>query len=240
MSLAPDQLAVLGIRPQLLRLQLWHACRQVQRGERSLDFALRHWTGIGNFLAADAEQLAVVIRDLEAICQAGLVEDPDGFVERASAYLQPLLEQADARRVPARHSWYGCFRADLAADGVTTNLHFYNACSPRSPFADPAALRGDLAACITAICRQHPQIAMVRCASWINNLAPFHSLFPDAYRQSLVETDPDGKTGLGWWGQFITKENTLNPERVALLKETGRFQYPRLAGICSLASMDVE
>lgn len=225
-----DEAAVLAIRPQLLELQLWHSCQEMRRGNQSLAFALTHWTGLTHFLLTDEALMTEVIASLTD--HHDTTEDPDGFVLQAVHYLQPLLDQADARRILNNHTWHDCFRADLAADGVTTNLHFYNACCPASLFADMAARRAELRSCLTAIYEAHPAITHVRCASWVNNLAPFRSLFPPEFTTSLEKTDPDGKSGLGWWGQFITKENQLHPERVAELKTTGRFHYHRLAGIC--------
>lgn len=41
-----------------------------------------------------------------------------------------------------------------------------------------------------------------------------------------------GMTGNGWWGQFITREGTLNRERAAALLATGEFRYPRMQAQC--------
>ncbi len=178
------------------------------------------------------DEVAASLTGLHAAADA-----PDTFADAGSRYLRPYLDHADAQRLPAIHTWHGCFRAELATDGITTNLHFYNACCPESPFADMAARRADLHACLADIAHQHPRITHVRCASWINSLPPFQSLFPQAYVESLEKTDPDGKTGLGWWGQFISKENRLNHHRVAQFKATGTFTYHRLAGVCLLTQL---
>ena len=40
--------------------------------------------------------------------------------------------------------------------------------------------------------------------------------------------------GLGWWGQFITHEVTLNERRAERLKQEQRFELVQYRGTCEL------
>ncbi len=228
----------------LFELQIYHACDRVVREGADLDFALRRWTMLPGFprrYLASAEELATHERRTLALIhacwdrQAGAVE-PQRIVEESRAWLAELIADVVARwrRLPPQNSWYGCFCTTHEPGQDLAAFHFYNCACPASPFTDADALRDDLRQCLLALRRESPQVRRIQCGSWVNNLSPIQALLPRAYRQSLVKTDPDGKSGLGWWGQFVSSDGGLNEQRAAELRATGIFHYARLLGHCSL------
>lgn len=228
----------------LFCLQLHHAYDRAARGLVDLDFAIRHWTMIPGFPTrynASPAELAETERRVLALVRAdwdsgGPRPDPARLVERSRAWLEPLVADVLARwrALPALDAWYGCFRYTIEPRPGLAAFHFYNCACPRSPFEDAAALRDDLRQCLLALRREAPQVSRIQCGSWVNNLPPIQALLPTSYVESLVETDPNGKAGLGWWGQFVARDGYLNEARAAELRGTGRFHYARLLGHCSL------
>ena len=43
--------------------------------------------------------------------------------------------------------------------------------------------------------------------------------------------------GLGWWGQFITHEVTLNERRAETLKQEQRFELVQYRGTCEFEDL---
>ena len=229
----------------LFELQLYHAFERAARGLVDLEFAIRHWTMLLSFptrynatsgeLASHEQRILGLVRDAWERSVAS--PDPAHLVEQTHRWLESMTAEVIARwrSLPAQATWYGCFRYTLEPKSDLAALHFYNCACPRSPFEDVEALRDDLRQCLLAIHCEAPEVQRVQCGSWVNNLARMQALFPRGYVDSLVVTDPNGRDGLGWWGQFVTKNGCLNESRAAELRATGRFHYSRLLGRCSLA-----
>lgn len=240
--------------PDLTRLALWHIFDRVVNGDASLEFALDAWTMVWFFcpwhISPDSPETTRtdrvlyrrIIHDLQELMEKHRQRrDSRRFCEESFAYLEPLSKEFDRehhRSSPRSPSWFGCI--GYATDPRNPSgaaLHFYNACCPESPFADKDALFDDMRQCVRHIRDAEPLVQMISCGSWINNLEPFLSLFPDPYASSLLVSDPNTKSGLGWWGQFIRKDGTLNEARADELRRTGRFPYARKRGECALAEL---
>ncbi|HWE06315.1 MAG TPA: hypothetical protein VG274_06375, partial [Rhizomicrobium sp.] len=135
---------------------------------------------------------------------------------------------------------FGAFAYDASEDYVA--LHFHNAYRPDSPFDHGEDLRRSLRTIVDDIRARELKIARIGVDSWINSVAPFQSLFPQAFAASLEPTDPDNKGGHGWWGQYISRTGTLNEKRAQRLRETRQFDVVRTHGECAyeLFRMHVE
>ncbi len=226
------------IYPQLIELQAAHVYDRVTRESADLTFALTHWTMLPSLLrheqaGANGDDTLVRLCDLyRAHRQSG---DASTYAAALADHVTPRMSQylADLRHDPsADHPWFGCFGYTVDEERRCVALHFYNAVCPASPFADPAALKDDLRQCVCAAALDVPDAQTAQCGSWINNLPRFLDLFPQAYASSLVETHPDGKSGLGWWGQFVTRNGGIHKERAHRLLSTGEFTYARMLGRC--------
>ena len=126
--------------------------------------------------------------------------------------------------------YFGCFRYDYANDGCV-HLHFHNLEAPNSPLADLSKRRRDLIQIIQEIEAKELRPISVHFDSWMNNLSTILELFPESFTRSLAASEEFPK-GYGWWGQFVTRDNRVHKRRAELMKETGRFEYPRLTGNC--------
>jgi len=229
----------------LFELQLYHACDRMAREGADLGWAITHWTMIPGFAGrylTSRRELAEAEQHILALVRAawerqGQPADPQRVVEDCRPWLYAFVAEGIARwrRLPPQHHWFGCFCATQEPDPRLAALHFYNCVCPESPFADGEALQDDLRQCLLALRRAAPAVERLQCGSWVNNLPPIQALFPPSYRHSLVQTDPDGKSGLGWWGQFVSSAGGLHQRRAAELRLTGNFHYARLLGRCSLA-----
>ena len=229
------------LRP-LAHLQAAHAFVRAARGDAPFPWALAHWTMLlGAYLGyglSPAEALrGRVTADLTwAHERHAPARDLAAFERQAAPVVDDLADDFLRRWLadPPPDTWYGCFRYDVEPEPGLISLHFYNAVMPVSPFADPEALADDLRQCLLAASRQVPDAERLQCGSWVNNLPPIRAVLPRRYVESLAPTDPDAKTGLGWWGQFVTSEGTIHTERAERLLATGEFRYPRLLGRCTL------
>lgn len=141
----------------------------------------------------------------------------------------PIFEQHQLER-----HFFGCFCYDFHPERAIVQLHFHNLETPQSPLADPAKRRADLQAIVRDVEQQGHAPQLVGFESWMNALAPVAALFPESFAKSLKAAEEFPK-GYGWWGQFVTKDGQINPKRAAMLKNTGRFEFARLNGVCPWA-----
>ncbi len=209
---------------------------------RRTDLLTRHWTMLSMVFqnavhtppALDNPAWAARIGVLEALfARYPGPADGDAFESRA---LDALVELLDAGWKAYAHSdaerrWFGCFRGDMDPATRCLSLHVRNAVRPQSPFEDLAERRTELRAICLEAERSGEPPGDVRCASWLNALPAFQSLFPQAYVASLKPEGPF-PTGLGWWGQMIGRDGAISRRRAEALRQTGQFEYPRLAGQC--------
>jgi len=229
--------------PPLVRLQAAHVYDRVSREGADLAFAFTHWTMLRALLNAEpggpgqGSVMATLCSLYERHREHG---NSKTFAGAVADFLAPIMREY-LEGLPqdrsADHPWFGCFGYTVDRNRRCVALHFYNAVCPQSPFANPHALRDDLRQCVLAAAADVPDAETARCGSWINNLPPFLALFPQTYVDSLVETDPDGKSGLGWWGQFLTSRGRINRARAERLLTTGEFTYARKLGRCAFGDL---
>ena len=139
--------------------------------------------------------------------------------------------------------WFGCFRYTVgkAADPPywperrddVAEIHIQNHVTPDSPFSDRrrlAAWMQELAADVEA---NAPHVTRIGTGSWLNASRHFLQVYPPGYAASLVRMSGERKSGLGTWGQFITRDLRLNAPRAQLLRAEQTFACPQAYGNCS-------
>jgi len=170
----------------------------------------------------------VLMRSRTAAERTVFVEDLwSRFGERwLRAY--PLFEAG----LSQRSDYFGCFRYEHGSGDAAIVLHFQNMAAPLSPLADLDKRREDLRRIVQDVEGKQLPVVCVRFDTWMNNLKPVLSLFPESFAHSLVPAEEFPK-GYGWWGQFITRAGELHSRRAELLMTQGRFEFARLDGQCS-------
>ena len=139
--------------------------------------------------------------------------------------------------------WFGCFRYTVgkAADPPywperrddVAEIHIQNHVTPDSPFSDRrrlAAWMQELAADVEA---NAPHVTRIGTGSWLNASRHFLQVYPPGYAASLVRLSGERKSGLGTWGQFITRDLRLNEPRAQLLRTEQTFACPQAYSNCS-------
>lgn len=128
-------------------------------------------------------------------------------------------------------------------------LHFYNAVSPRSPFADRETLLNSLADLAVDCRRHHSSVEWLWCSSWLNSREDFLSLFPDAWRNSATErtqrnadASSFGRARLNtdnWWGQFERRDGSFHAEMARRFEDSGYvFPYPNRRCCVRLSALE--
>ena len=158
--------------------------------------------------------------------------DQDRFERQTAAFLEPrLLASALGRDpIPTKRT-HGCFRWVWNDQRQGVYLHFHNTVKPKSPFEDLAARRAELRELAAEVESAGLCPGIVACASWINGLAAFRSLFPKSYAASLCPEGPY-PTSCGWWGQLVTHTGAVNRRRAERIRREGRFEHVRRIGCC--------
>ena len=114
-------------------------------------------------------------------------------------------------------------------------LHFRNYFAPDTPFNHRQELVVALLKIIDEVGHARPDVNRVQCATWLNNIEPFYSLFPDQWFKTSYVCPLEGNAG--WWGQFIDRNGQLHKGNVAKFKETGQFLYPNRHCRCDIIDL---
>ena len=171
-----------------------------------------------------------------------LYNEEEGDLEPLATQWVRMLEPESAQRDACLQPDFGkpnpftCFRYDHHADQRYVAMHFANAYLPLSPFDHMDRLFRSLGQIIDDISAKDLAVDVIGCDSWLDNATAFQKCFPPSFAESMTPTDPDGKTGYGWWGQFIDRTGSLHQGRARTLKRTRRFRYARMHAECAYNS----
>ena len=137
-------------------------------------------------------------------------------------------------------NWFGCFRYTVGDEGNShrVEVHIHNNVTPESPFSDKKRKFNWFKDLIQDIYQKHPEVKSIGTGSWLNNNNGFLELYPPEYKKSLVQITGEEKKGMGWWGQFIRKDLTLNEHRANILLKEKRFDCLVLQGVCKLKELE--
>ncbi|MFA9478487.1 hypothetical protein ACERK3_09285 [Phycisphaerales bacterium AB-hyl4] len=231
----------------MMTLQLRYACCVMQRENISLTEALCDHTELYSYcdfynpsLAPMADECFVrLAHELDQLRQES---DEATFAAHAwrqmVPHLEPRIEKdlAAAQTVIAQ-SFHG-FTYELVPEyfgadkPLYLTLHFRNDFGPDSPFNHrPTLIRG-LMNLLQEVQANHPTIDQVQCATWMNHLHAFTSLFPAEW--TARSNDCPYEPNAGWWGQFIDRRGQVHPRRAAILLSRGTFPYTNRHCRCSL------
>jgi hypothetical protein len=157
-------------------------------------------------------------------------------------YLKPTIESRCERDYfdQSKLAGYQCgfLRHNLKAndDGKTLGFHIANDCSPKSFFDDKSYIKKCFNELLD-IAEHKFNLTNISCASWLNSVPKWLSIFPQEWQNNLSEPDYDIKWHYGFWGQFINARGCFNAKNAAILRETGKMPFARRASFCSIKSM---
>ncbi|MSS73292.1 MAG: hypothetical protein EXS64_17650 [Candidatus Latescibacteria bacterium] len=80
---------------------------------------------------------------------------------------------------------------------------------------------------------QRPEVAVVRCGSWLNSVPPFLALFPASWMEN-PRPSSEVRYGLGHWGQFADRRGDFHTRNGAAFRATGAFPNPPLTCECPI------
>ena len=252
-----------ALKREMTDLCLWHAFQTARKGSGNFDECLYERTMIWRYLpwksrsitqdpVSEAnvlwqefrEGLAAIFTSFERAGDArAFTGAAMGFVvpmyeceeQYEDANAESLLEELIAR--DAAMNWFGCFRYTAEPDRDRAEIHIGNNTAPDSPFADRRRKFAWMQQLLEDAARNAPEIRRIGTSSWLNNYAAYTELFPASYRDSFVAASPGRMRGLGWWGQFITHEVTLNEPRAERLKQEQRFELVQYRGTCEFEDL---
>jgi hypothetical protein len=146
--------------------------------------------------------------------------------------IEPALEEYRERLDKVKARPYKCWESEVIHDAPKRiNLHFANAYQPRSPFSH---CRDDLIDTLKRMLddalREHQDVEVVVCSSWLNEFRPFQMLFPESWTKSF-EPVYDYWPTYGWWGQYMTHEGRFHRDNGRRFREMRR--HPLTAGEAS-------
>lgn len=132
--------------------------------------------------------------------------------------MEPRIDQDSRSNAAEPESPYGCWGSDVGESLVA--LHIHNANRPDSPFSDMPVLASDLLRLLKDAKSSNPRVEQVRCATWLNNLPIFQSLFPPAWLGTKDLVTPIG-SGAGLWGQYLDRRGAFHHGHARKFRDSG-------------------
>jgi hypothetical protein len=168
--------------------------------------------------------------------------DPDNFEKVAYKLIKPYIYGRIDFDIKDLHGDYdnddeeSWLRYDVEAGSKKVELHFENALYPDSFLSDKKFFYRKLKE--AAIDLKGKGVEIVYSGSWLNSYDKFLDLLPPNWRQSRRVVVKDIEFHLGFWGQFLRSNETLNKRAITYLRENGSVMYPEAE--CQVTIKDLE
>jgi hypothetical protein len=192
-----------------------------------------------------AEKNKAWIHVVERLEHLFWTEENNGFVSKSWEILQTLFEPRMSEDLDKAQAMIASSFAGFTyefhskyfgpSEPKWLTLHFRNYFAPNSPFSHRKELIKGLLSLIEDAQFKRSDIQNVQCASWLNNLEPFYSLFPKTWYETSVVCPLEGHTG--WWGQFIDRQGNFHRKKAEIFRKTLKFECPNRMGTCDLAEL---
>jgi hypothetical protein len=140
-------------------------------------------------------------------------------------YIQPILETrfVENYRFPKRifHCWW----YTVHDDHTHLALHLINAYQPDSPFDHLKHFLTTMLQAVEQTIGVYPNIKIVSCGSWLNQLPKFQQLWPESFKRNQKVLNETGGFGPGAWGQYMTTSGGFSEAKAAILRKTGKHPF---------------
>lgn len=223
----------------LTELELWYAAKKGSECGHDIGTAVNTWTDLYCFSSSfDKEILATDNVAWSAFLGKLSTYDFAAFMEDFEPRLDKDLEKAkqEISRSYAGFTYefhYEYFHPPCSGELLT--LHFRNYFAPDSPADHEDALAAGLRDLVARARSERPEVKMVQCASWLNNIPFFQRLFPRAWWQDGKDCPYAPSTG--WWGQFIDRTGGINMKNAVSFRERGEFKYKNVHSVCAIEDL---
>ena len=229
---------------ELLELEIWYAEHAAAKENRPLRDTINQYTEI-YYYSTEFEPDILAEKN---VAWQKVVDDIAQNSSKAwdilAPYIVPRIEQdLQKSRSDIEKSYNGfmyefCpeYESDSNEDFLT--LHFRNYFAPESPFAHGTELKQGLRKIVKCAMQERPDVKQVQCASWLNNVPKFISLFPKEWLERANFCYPM-TASTGWWGRFIDRNGKLNQKTVSEFKKHPVFDAPNRHCRCTVNELYV-
>lgn len=183
---------------------------------------------------------------LLGLCRETLRDaDSRTFEDQGLAILRPHLEARARLLAPdgfntlPRSTQCGSLRYDPPKPEAPRRIPFHigNALRPCSIFDDPA----HLPACLRCLMQKSAAefaADSLSTTTWLNSYPKWLRLFPPEWQRNLGPEMHDVRTGMGYWGQFVSGRGAFNHKHARILRQTGRLPYPPRHSWCTFDALE--
>lgn len=233
----------------MMQLQMWYAVHAVRQGKVFTE-VVSNLTEVYTYCNFYKQEVAPehntdfdnIIQLLETTWHSvGDYEFPAASWELLKPYLTTRIEKDLIMARKNIENSYAGFTFEYhreyfgPAKPEFLTLHFRNYFAPDTPFNHRQELTAALLKIVDEAEHARPDVDKVQCATWLNNIEPFYSLFPNQWLKTSYVCPFEGNAG--WWGQFIDRTGQLHKGNVAKFMKTGQFPYPNRHCRCGIVDL---
>jgi hypothetical protein len=140
-------------------------------------------------------------------------------------YIQPILESRVEENYYFPKRMFHCWWYTIHDENTHLALHLINAYQPESPFEHLNHFLTTMLQAVEQAIAAYPDIKIVSCGSWLNQLPKFQQLWPESFVQNQKVLNETGGCGPGVWGQYMTTSGGFSEAKAFILRKTGKHPF---------------
>ncbi len=159
------------------------------------------------------------------------------MVRNCMTVVQPILESRFEENYHFPERMFHCWWYTIHEGNTDLALHLINAYQPDSPFDHLNHFLSTMLQAVEQAVAVYPDIKIVSCGSWLNQLAKFQHLWPASFKQNQIVLNETGGFGPGAWGQYMTTAGRFSEAKAAILRGTGKHPFALTKAQCPVAEV---
>ncbi|MFI5132607.1 MAG: hypothetical protein ACHQFX_21565 [Chitinophagales bacterium] len=140
-------------------------------------------------------------------------------------HIRPILESRFEENYHFHERIFHCWWYTIHDDNTHLALHLINAYQPDSPFDHLNHFLTTMLKAIVQAFAAYPNITIVSCGSWLNQLPKFQQLWPESFKHNQKVLNETGGYGPGAWGQYMTTAGGFSEAKSDILRTTGQHPF---------------
>ena len=147
------------------------------------------------------------------------------MIDSCMRLIQPILESRFEENYHFPERMFHCWWYTMHDENTHLALHLVNAYQPESPFDHLYHFLTTMLLAVEQAVAEYPNIKMVSCGSWLNQLSKFQQLWPESFKHNQKVLNETGGFGPGAWGQYMTTGGGFSEVKADILRKTGKHPF---------------
>jgi hypothetical protein len=147
------------------------------------------------------------------------------LVANCMQVISPIIEKRFIENYHFPPRMFHCWWYTIHDNNTHAAIHLVNAYQPDSPFDHFPHFVSTMLQAIENAVKNYPDLKIVSCGSWLNQLPKFQQLWPESFKENQKIINETGGFGPGAWGQYMTTFGGFNEKKANVLRKTSKHPF---------------